>query len=121
MTLDDVPADKIMVLTEELDRLFKAAGCKPTCHACRKGILVEREFQILSFYGIDEMLCHKCNREKLEKRRRTEEARKAASDLLRAEHVEKYGLERVELVEKHRRGGTGPRIEGGYSRPSNLT
>ena len=103
MTLDDVPADKIMTLTDELDRLFKAAGCEPACHACSVGIESGEEFQLLSFHGTDEMLCHKCTREDLEEQRREKERRQR---------------EREEYIAKYRHGNTGPRMGGGYSRPT---
>lgn len=66
MTLDDVPADTVTTLTDALDRLFKFAGCKPTCHACKKSIAVGSEFQLLSFKGKDEMLCNECTKDDLE-------------------------------------------------------
>lgn len=65
MTLDNIPADTLMTLTAELDRLFKFAHCKPSCHACRKPIEVGSAFQLLSFKGKDEMLCTNCDKEKL--------------------------------------------------------
>lgn len=111
MTLDDVPADKIMTLTDELNRLFKAAGCKPQCHACGVEIEIGAEFQLLSFYGTDEMLCHKCKREELEERRREEERQEADKEHRRQEHT-------AWVTAEHARGNKGPRYGGGYSRPS---
>ncbi len=65
MVLDDVPANTIMALTPELDRLFRFAKCNPTCHACKAKIEVGESFQLLSLDGKDEMLCVACDREKL--------------------------------------------------------
>ncbi len=67
MTLDDIPADIMLSLTNELDRLFKAAHCNPACHACYQRIKVGEDFQLLSFDGRDQMVCHNCDRDKLEK------------------------------------------------------
>ncbi len=65
MTIDDVPADTITVLTSELNRLFKFAKCNPTCHACKVKIEVGASFQLLTLNKRDEMLCVECDREKL--------------------------------------------------------
>ena len=77
MTLDDIPADKSMTLTVELDRLFNTAGCSPLCHSCSIDISVGENFKLLSFHGTDEMLCGRCTREDLEEEKR-EMARLAA-------------------------------------------
>ena len=68
MVLDDIPADRIMSLTGEMDGLFRAAHCVPTCHVCRDRILLGAEFQLVSFNGRDEMTCSKveCGRTGLE-------------------------------------------------------
>lgn len=66
MTLDDVPAGVLQVMTPELARLFRAAGCQPMCHACAENIEVGDTFQLLSFDGRDQMLCALCDREDLE-------------------------------------------------------
>ena len=102
MTLDEVPADQIMTLTPELDRAFKAAGCKPECHVCRNTIVVGKDFELVSFMGYDQMTCSKCGRKGLERK-----------------HQEKLddGYEWI----KHP-GQLGywykPKPGGGYSRPS---
>ena len=67
MNLDDIPADVTMTLTPEINRAFRAAGCRPTCHACNFSIKVGEDFQLLSFDGRDQMVCHRCNREDLER------------------------------------------------------
>ena len=83
MTLDDVPADMMLSLTGELDRLFRAARCRPTCHSCWKPIGVGTDFQLLSFRGFDKMVCGKktCNRESLEKLYQEELASKARAEM----------------------------------------
>jgi len=90
MTLDDIPADKILELTVELDRLFKAAGCEPACHVCLRKIDLGEQFQLLSFEGTDEMLCVSCDRDK---------------------------LARKKWMIAYPDPGNRPRYEGGYSRP----
>ena len=70
MTLDDIPADVILTLTGEMNRLFNAAGCTPLCHACSSDILIGKKFKLLSFLGTDEMLCGRCTREDLEEEKR---------------------------------------------------
>ena len=87
MTLDDVPADVIMILTVELDRLFKFAQCVPTCHVCKNKIEVGDDFQLISISPrdramprayldpdgppMDEMACGSCTREDLNKAHET--------------------------------------------------
>ena len=70
MTLDDVPADVLIILTDELDRLFKFAYCNPTCHTCNTKISIGDSFQLISYRGRDHMACVNCDREKMEKARR---------------------------------------------------
>ena len=69
MNLDDVPADAVMILTQELDRLFKFANCNPRCHACQKQIDIGQQFQLVSFRGMDRMTCGTCDRSGLERAR----------------------------------------------------
>lgn len=66
MTLDDIPADVLMTLTGELERLFLFARCSPTCHVCGCKISVGDSFQLLSYHGRDEMVCSNCGRDDLE-------------------------------------------------------
>lgn len=90
MTLDDVPADTILTLTKDLDRLFRFANCDPTCHACDKTIKIGTDFQLISVspkdrphkrYYVDpdgpytdEMACGKCTRADLTRAAQTLEA-----------------------------------------------
>ena len=59
MTLDDIAADVTLVLTREYNRLFKAAGCQPTCHACLRQIRVGMKFKLATHERRDVMLCAK--------------------------------------------------------------
>ena len=70
MTLDDVPADTLMALTDELDRLFKFAGCNPACHVCGRKISVKGRFRLVSYRGEDRMTCARstCTRAGLERK-----------------------------------------------------
>lgn len=101
MTLDDIPADVTMTLTSELDRLFRAAGCNPTCHACGAGIWLEEKFMLLSLNGTDQMVCHECDR----------------ADLERALEVKEKRAEEMRRLYPPRTG-PGYGSHGGYSRPS---
>jgi len=106
MTIDDVPADTVVELTAELDRLFKAVGCKPACHACKTKLAIGDRFQLLSYQGIDEMVCATCDRDALKKRDDDKEVAKAAAEVKRAENLKAH------IAWKHSQG------LGGYSRPS---
>ena len=97
MKLEDIPADVLMTLTSELERLFRFADCNPACHACKKYIEIGDQFQLLSFDGTDEMTCAKCDRKELE----------------RQKHEALVEQERLDS----RPRSLGGRI-GGYSRPS---
>lgn len=77
MTLDDLPADERLPMTDLFYRLFVFADCVPECHACSAKIEVGQEFQLVSLEGTDEMLCGKCTKTKLKQaneRRRREAA-----------------------------------------------
>lgn len=73
MELDDVPADVKFVLTIELDRLFRAVDCSPTCHACESDIYVGEDFTLVSFEGNDQMVCSEHGLADLKKRKEIEE------------------------------------------------
>lgn len=66
MNLDDIPADVMVEMTPDLRRAFLAANCNPTCHVCQKKIRDEQNFQLISFLGVDQMVCGKCGRKELE-------------------------------------------------------
>ncbi len=106
MSLDKIKASVDTVMTPELVRLFKAAGCSPTCcHACLKTIRSGQTFKLLPHRKLgdrtttDEMLCAKCGEPELVKRD-LESARAAAKRRL-------FGG-----------SSNGVRLGGGYSRPS---
>ncbi len=83
MTLDDIPADEVVILTEQLDRAFRAVRCVPTCHCCGVPILIGDKFKLAMTETVDapglssrwhggakdEMLCERCTPEKLLKKR----------------------------------------------------
>ena len=104
MTLDDVPADQTMKLSLELDRLFKAVGCKPGCHACEQRIDIDDEFQLLSFNGTDEMVCLQCGRPELEQR----DKRVIESAAKKEREAAAYRRQKIAAG------------QSGYSRPSTL-
>lgn len=82
-TLDDIESSVDTVMTAELVRLFKYAGCNPTvCHACNKPIKVGEVFKLCPHPNPhtpehelhDEMLCEKCDAKSLVKRDSRERA-----------------------------------------------
>ena len=94
MTLDDIEPDTIIILTEELQRLFRFAECDPACHACEKHIDIGENFQLATHTpktyrgelegdgeSRDVMLCSTCtvvdlaNKERLARRKFQEWAR----------------------------------------------
>jgi len=109
MTLDDIPEGKTLTLTAFINRLFKYAGCDPTCHACSTVIKVGELFKLAmhrrqiftgaSFKRLDEprdtMLCGNCT----------------VDDLTRTETNRRRRYSRY--LDEHPRAG--------YSRPSRAT
>ncbi len=78
MTLNDIPPDVTLVLTDEMNRLFRIAKCDPTCHCCRDAIAVGDYFKLQTHavqkFGTrmnvnrierDIMLCSDCDTTKL--------------------------------------------------------
>jgi len=70
MNVEDIKSDEIVILTEELYRIFVATGCEPACHACYKDFKVGDKFQLATVnrrqkrgenrVTHDVMLCDKC-------------------------------------------------------------
>lgn len=104
--LDAIEPGADTVMSAELVRLFKYAGCDPTkCHACGKLIRVGQVFKLLthtkpSLTPRDEMCCAKCGEPELVKR-----------DKRVAKNMGGYISMR----------GIGLRFGGGYSRPTKGT
>lgn len=48
MTIADIPSDELVVMTENLSRLFCAGGCKPACHGCGKKLAAGVSFKLSS-------------------------------------------------------------------------
>ena len=80
MTLDDIPADVRMEMTHELQRLFRAASCVPTCHVCNKRILVGHFFALISLNGRDEMVGDGCTKEQLRRKREIQQVKQQAEE-----------------------------------------
>ena len=109
MTLDDIDADTTQSLTRLMDRLFKAAGCNPTCHCCDETIEVGDNFKLAMYrrqkYGgryytrdaeaRDTMLCGDCS----------------VGDLARADKNARRRISRYRKANPN----------AGYSRPSKVT
>ncbi len=75
MSLDKIKASVDTVMTEELVRLFRFAGCHPTlCHACGKRITAGRVFRLVPHKKApdlpltDEMCCASCGEAELDLR-----------------------------------------------------
>ncbi len=113
MTLDDVPADVTMELTAELDRLFKTAGCRPTCHVCFHKLALGDTFSLVALNGMDQMVCARarCGRKGLEQK-----AEREAKEKKDREDTDKAA--RVAWNKKYPNVGNRPAYGGGYSRPS---
>jgi len=70
MNIEDIKSNEIVELTDELKRIFVAAGCEPACHACFKDFKVGDKFQLAVVnrrrrrgedrVTHDVMLCDKC-------------------------------------------------------------
>lgn len=46
MTIEKIPADKIMIMSDEWHRAFNTYGCDPMCHCCDKLIKVNGKFHL---------------------------------------------------------------------------
>jgi hypothetical protein len=46
MTVEEIPSDEIIEMTELFHRSFSAAGCIPACHCCRKWIPIGEQFKL---------------------------------------------------------------------------
>ena len=101
MKLEDILAGSDTVMTKELIRLFKVAGCSPTaCHVCHALIDVGETFKLVEFKRKDEMCCAKHGKPDLAKRDKETKRDIAAFSTLRGVNTFRHN--------------TG----GGYSRPS---
>ncbi len=70
MNVEDIKPDEIVVLTEEMRRVFVAAGCEPECHACFKRLNLGVSFKLATVkrrrqsghdrVRYDVMLCATC-------------------------------------------------------------
>ena len=96
-SLDDIPADVLITMTDELERLFRAGGCNPTCHVCNKRLAIGRHFTLMSLNKRDEMVGDCCTRIQLVAKR---EKQSVARSLATKEYIEYK------------------RLYPGYSRPS---
>jgi hypothetical protein len=46
MTIEEIPADELTVMTEPFHRAFNVYGCNPACHCCWEPIKVGTEFKL---------------------------------------------------------------------------
>lgn len=46
MSIEEIPSDEIVVMSNFWHRAFNAAGCNPRCHSCRKMIPVNDKFKL---------------------------------------------------------------------------
>ena len=75
MTLDDIPADKLLILTRLAEKLFRVAKCDPACHACLVDLSLGDEYQLLTHAGRVVMLCGKCTGADLTRKQAAEKRR----------------------------------------------
>jgi hypothetical protein len=52
MSIEQIPADELVTMTELWHRAFNAAGCNPMCHCCHKWISVDVEFKLATVQQI---------------------------------------------------------------------
>ena len=97
MTLDDIEADEMVVMTNTIHRLFMVAKCDPACHCCRNDINIGHTFCLAEYKDRDVMLCEKCT----------------VKDLVQNTLKEERAVERDR--KRRKRLGLPPR---GYSRPT---
>lgn len=93
MTLDDILADVPFDMTADMERLFKVAGCEPTCHSCLDPINIGESFELAAADdGTDKMLCGGCTIQDYE-RRTAERAGAIArkSERQRQQHFDRTG------------------------------
>jgi len=98
ISLEDLPADTTIMMTDELIRLFRFAKCEPTCHACEKALPVGVEFRLMTAPArplrpsiilpsgrrteqefIDEMVCSTCGLTELDAMYERKEAARIAA------------------------------------------
>ena len=46
MKIEEIPSDKIVVMTDFWHKAFNAAGCNPMCHCCKSMIGVDSDFKL---------------------------------------------------------------------------
>lgn len=55
MTVEQIPSDELVVMTEPFHRAFKVHGCDPACHCCWKPITVGKEFKLATVEQAEEI------------------------------------------------------------------
>lgn len=48
MSIEEIPADQVVVMTDQLHRSFQANGCNPCCHSCGAWIKPNELFQLVT-------------------------------------------------------------------------
>lgn len=46
MSVEEIPSNELVVMTDFLHRAFNAGGCDPTCHCCNKNIPAGDNFKL---------------------------------------------------------------------------
>ena len=90
MTLDAVPADVVLEMTTELQRLFRVARCNPACHCCGVLLPVGSSFILATVDNIDEMLGTCCTKEQLAAKREAQREKLAAKKAQEAREYARY-------------------------------
>lgn len=69
MTVEQIPSDYLVIMTDFWHRAFNVRGCDPGCHCCGKSIPVGSKFKLSTVNKISEeetrevMLCDTCTPE----------------------------------------------------------
>lgn len=81
MSIEEIPADELIEMTDTWHRAFSAAGCNPACHGCWEHIKVGEKFKLATINAAvaigstdrntiiskEVMLCERCNPKNVEK------------------------------------------------------
>lgn len=55
MTVEEIPADELVLMTEPFHRAFKSCGCDPACHCCENPIVVGKTFKLATVDEAEEI------------------------------------------------------------------
>lgn len=53
MSIEEIPADQVILMTDTWHRAFEAGGCSPMCHCCFKELLPNDMFKLATVNTFD--------------------------------------------------------------------